>query len=39
MNWFEEGLKEIGLTLKEYENMDKATKKAVDRLLKIMGHM
>lgn len=39
MNWFEAGLKELGLNMKEYENLKPKNKKDVDDLLEEMGHL
>lgn len=37
-NWKLEGLKELGLTKKEYEELTKEEKKETDELLKELGH-
>ena len=38
-DWFLEGLKEVGLTEKEYLALSKPDKKNLDEALKEMGHM
>jgi len=37
-NWKLEGLKELGLTKREYEALSKEDKKETDELLKELGH-
>ena len=38
-NWLVEGLKELGLTIKEYNNLSKKEKEETDDLLKELGHI
>lgn len=39
MSWFEEGLKELGLTKRSYAKLSPKDKKQVDDLLKECGHL
>ena len=38
VKWLIEGLKEIGLSLKEYNSLSNEDRKEVDKLLREIGH-
>jgi hypothetical protein len=39
MDWFEEGLKELGLTKRQYEGLSGKERKEINRCLREMGHL